>query len=322
LAWEVEEEGSMVIPPEASDEVNDGHDGGVDHSGEDDSSGDDSGDVDRSKRAQHGEGNKAGGESYVCMQKQKEGEVSLTCVKSTNNVIPQTEILPVPSVCEDTEEVGERHVVKEYPLEDVSKSGEIDKCITGGSQGAAEREIQVEGVGGPVPLGDSSQEEVVGLSDPSIQVVSGHEPLGQWEANPLGLGRLVDDGELRYSSFSEPEEALSSHRTKNPKTNPKLRRQKSSSKFNKLGVPKCFQLVEAMKEAGVRGRRRRARSGGDTTSIVEGVVEVGDSSKSRRLKQMQGENQSVTPTSGINLLSKDADLRDKQLHLKVRMRLN
>jgi hypothetical protein len=77
-----------------------------------------------------------------------------------------------------------------------------------------------------------------------------------------------------------------------------------------------------MKEAGVRGRRRRARSGGDMTSIVEGVVEVGDSSKSRRLKQMQGENQSVTPTSGINLLSKDADLRDKQLHLKVRMRLN
>jgi hypothetical protein len=73
---------------------------------------------------------------------------------------------------------------------------------------------------------------------------------------------LVEDGIERFSSLSEPEEVLSSFRSKNSKSTIRNRKIKQAAIANQLGVPKCIKLAEAMKERGNKGKRRRVKGGG------------------------------------------------------------
>jgi hypothetical protein len=131
---------------------------------------------------------------------------------------------------------------------------------------------------------------------------------------------LVEEENIRYSSLSEPEEVLSSQTPKVPKNFSKFRKHKSNSKFIPLGVPKCIQLVEIMKEAGPRSRRRRqidggvvagelqkGGDGGATTAVSSAAVS--DSNRDGRLRGMEemvrAENPCITPGSGLNLIVGD-----------------
>jgi hypothetical protein len=71
---------------------------------------------------------------------------------------------------------------------------------------------------------------------------------GLMSLDPPFRGLLVEEGFDRYSSISKPEDVLTSHKAKAPKS--KVRKQKAISKFNQLGVPKCLKLVEVVKESG------------------------------------------------------------------------
>ncbi|KAK2367022.1 heterogeneous nuclear ribonucleoprotein [Trifolium repens] len=104
--------------------------------------------------------------------------------------------------------------------------------------------------GGPIP-GDIQPICELGLSQ-RLPAPFSSDPIGpsNFSNDPPFLGRLVEEEVCRCSSISEPEEVLSSHRAKQPKSNPKHRNYKPATKFNPLGVPKCIQLVEAVKEGG------------------------------------------------------------------------
>jgi hypothetical protein len=144
--------------------------------------------------------------------------------------------------------------------------------------------------------------------------------VGLSATDPLVLGHLEDGAPLRYSSISEPEEVFSSNRDreKTTKNFPKFRKQKSSSKFNTLGVPKCIQFVESVQEAVPRTRKRRhkgkgfqqkckgAGSDGDIP-FERGSREVSSEGvQGRACEQVRDQNSKysgVTPKSGINLIS-------------------
>jgi hypothetical protein len=112
--------------------------------------------------------------------------------------------------------------------------------------------------------------------------------------------------------MSEPEEIHSSQRTKISKS--KCRRQKSNSKFPNLGVSKCVQLVEAMKEAAPKQRKQRHKGGvalsnGAEAEREEAAHVLVESTEERT--DMGGDKgptvantfSTPTPTSGLNLLS-------------------
>jgi hypothetical protein len=126
----------------------------------------------------------------------------------------------------------------------------------------------------------------------------------------------VEEEVTRYSSISEPEEVFSPLRTKVPKKTSNLKRNKSCAKFNQLGVPKCMQLAEAIKEGGHKGRRRRQRGGGcvsgaqmgqegegpqqASSNVHGGSTEVG----SRREEGLpHSSNYVQIPVSGVALIS-------------------
>ncbi|MCI14895.1 hypothetical protein A2U01_0036029, partial [Trifolium medium] len=125
------------------------------------------------------------------------------------------------------------------------------------------------------------------------------------------LGSLVARNfTLKGVFISEPEEVLSSQRNKAHNHIPNIRNQKSHSKFNKLGLPKCLQLAEAVKSGGGRARKRRLKGESRSSAVaVVGGDEVIYPAKaivcSHQNKTLDSDmaSPSITPTSGINLLS-------------------
>jgi hypothetical protein len=113
-------------------------------------------------------------------------------------------------------------------------------------------------VGGPVPNLNASQDSQ--FVDPPLVDLFRTGCKGEFQAT-------------RYSSLSEPEEVLSSHRSCCPKPSSRIRKHKQGAKPNDIGVPKFVQLVEAMKEAGSKLRRRRQKDGGGAidTEVVAAV---------------------------------------------------
>jgi hypothetical protein len=235
----------------------------------------------------------------------------LTSEKSTNMIITQKEIPPVSPVGVANEDVVMRQVVKGNVLAVLVYGEERDNSVTGESGGAFDVEVR-ENVkvdeGGPV-LNSNSHSGEVGLSDPvPVLSKSGLGVLGLKETNFSYLGLARQDEENRYSSISEPDEVLSPCRNSTLPSNPKMKRNKSCARFNKLGVPKCIQLVEAAKEAGRRNwSRRRKGKGEDGNSEAVGIQDCnsssGDGSSKEKEIQANSQNYRKTPASGMDLIS-------------------
>jgi hypothetical protein len=156
--------------------------------------------------------------------------------------------------------------------------------------------------------------EVAGCQDPGLEVTG----MGLVDPDPPFLGVLVEDGIIRDSSLSEPEETLSPFRSINPRHNHRNKKLNSLSNANNLGVPKCIKLVEAVKEMGARVKQRRQKGGEGISTMredeedVAGLMEVevveasedGDADQYRRKGEGREAFHGVsTPASGINLLS-------------------
>jgi hypothetical protein len=138
------------------------------------------------------------------------------------------------------------------------------------------------------------------------------------EGNPNHLGLFEDGSASRYSSLSEPEDALSVDRESFPKNINRLKKQKLASKFNMLGVPKCIQFAESIKEVGARVRRKRQKESGaqqicdggdlqgggqeDKGCAAETIV-VNEATGRRREGLQIMKRTPVSLPSGINLIS-------------------
>ncbi|KAK2434687.1 heterogeneous nuclear ribonucleoprotein [Trifolium repens] len=331
LGGEQEEEASLVVPSEHSDAV-----GAVSRadevlSGEDEDSGEE-GDVNVREKDQHG-GTIEDSSNRACNnQLLKEGVLPLTSNKSTNNSISQEVIPSVPtdSVC--IEETAMGHVAKEGVLAVLGDEVEMN---VGEVCGAREVEVSVfekENVGGPIldlcTPGMAKGDAEVDNGGPHVvkeypceelgrsvfvcnQTHDSSSGLGLEESDPLFVGRLVEEGEIRYSSLSEPEDVLSSQGVTVQRNNPKSRKHKPCSKFNPLGAPKCIQLTEILKEAGPKNRRRRNKGGCD---VLGGAVEVGvagnggEDSSGRgskiveSMERLYNSTGTPTPGSGLNMM--------------------
>jgi hypothetical protein len=164
----------------------------------------------------------------------------------------------------------------------------------------------------------------VGFADTSPGSIQlGSSGVGLKAVDPLDFGLCEGDSTLRYSSISEPKDVLSSCREKISKPNTKSRRQKSSTKFNKLGVPKCIHFAGSIKEAATRARRRRhkgrglqrsfdeAGSEGDIPfeeGLMEGSNGGGEDAGWRKKKNdLAGKKNGVTPSLGVNNLLSDSE---------------
>ncbi|GAU34283.1 hypothetical protein TSUD_321290 [Trifolium subterraneum] len=323
LGEDRELEGSLVVPSEASDDGGRDVGDGAMNSGEDDASGTEQ-DVDGRKISQHGGSFEVLGLSPRCGQVSKGGGKGLTCVKSTKNTFSHKEILPMLPVDVGLEETGMRIAVDVTVLttstnreerDNVSSSGtkkgdalEVDGTILGGPM--VEVESHSVSVGLVVVAPDPIQENdlaslmvvptdpiqetaIVGLvdisSDPAQVASLDMDPS---QTGPSHSDQDGDDFVTRYSSFSEPEEVISSQKARAIKKFPKPLKQKLGSNFNPLIAPKCIQLAEAVKEGGAREKKRRIKDdgglvGGKVTSeagaktLSNGIV-VGGKIKRRR----------------------------------------
>ncbi|KAK2449432.1 hypothetical protein QL285_008629 [Trifolium repens] len=305
---EQEEVGSVVVPGGGSGDEDVVSEGGEVNSGEDDISSDE---------LQHGGTNKGNSDVALGVQLPKGGENSLTCNKSTNIPSSQKEIPSVAPEDVGNVELGCSQGEKESSLAVSVKGGERISNGDCGTQEVVETIFLNQSIwfGGPHNHSDPHVEELGRpLPDPFR---SDPACLGLVQSDPHCLGQEVEEGVYRYSSMSEPEEVLSSHRSKVPNNLSKTRRQKSCSKVNPLVAPKCLKLVEAMKEGGARARRRRQKGG--VSGIGEGAevedvaskelnyVEVRAGSEDedhRSIEEVSRRKESIrTPTSGINHIS-------------------
>ncbi|WJX18268.1 hypothetical protein P8452_08083 [Trifolium repens] len=318
-----EDEGSRVAPVAASDKVDEVSGEGAEGSGSDDMSGDEL-EVDGRGNMLLVEEHEVGCNSVQCNQVTKERNETLTSEKSTNFCNSQMEILSAPVEKGNSEEVVIGHNTQEVLLVENTACGDNSCQEVGGAKqkgGTEVLNLSVE-VGGPLSEGGPLSVGA-GLSRPMCDpfpLVFGNP--AQVYSDPPFLGRLVEDDVYRCSYFSEPEEVLSPHRSKatKPKPNSRMKRNKSCSKFNQLGVPMCIKLAEAMKEASGRAKKLRkkgsgvGRNGGGNESEAGGVggmtngesVVVGGNNRggpSRQGKRQKGPVAVQTPNSGLGLLS-------------------
>jgi hypothetical protein len=263
---DIEDMGSKVVPSEVEGAVDeDGFSDGVANSGEDENSGDE---AERDVLVVGKHGVRLEGNSVQAMRLQVPQSSNKTLTFEKSAYVPNTlkESLSVPPGAVGIEEEVMGQKDKGVDLAVLTRGEDIDRCVVDGSQEAEDREnvelvgsdVAVVG-GGPAP--NLNSPFGVGLSDP-----------GQVQAqNPHFVDSLLSgqnftgcEGEIeatRYSSLSEPEEVLSCHRSRYPKPSSKIRKQKPGVKPNGIGVPKFVQLVEALKEAGPKLRRRRQKEG-------------------------------------------------------------
>jgi hypothetical protein len=231
------------------------------------------------------------------------------------------EILPVPQVV--TDNVGQVMRQEDTDLqlavvvvEEDREDGETNQVEVGVRSG---ENVGIENVIGGPSLGIEVLNDVAGRIDPGIAPIGlGQNEVGLMNSDPPFLGVLVEDGIERFSSLSEPEEVLSSFRSKNSKSTIRNRKIKQASMANQLGVPKCIKLAEAMKERGNKGKRRRVKGARELKNrIGEGALEIVSAVMARaenvrdtglevnRRRQEGGSltRTGSTPGYGLNLIS-------------------
>ncbi|GAU20806.1 hypothetical protein TSUD_132910 [Trifolium subterraneum] len=310
------EDGGSLVMPVANSEAgrSGGSIDGVANSGEDDDSGNDL-DVDVSGEPHNGGRLEVVGGGTMQSQEARRGDFSLACAKSTNISLPQKEILSVQPGNVGNEVTGEEQVACGMVLAVSDEGVERERCLLSGTQGGVDVEKVVLRDSGPIVSVDH-----LDLSpNPITPIQTG---LGQSSVAPSEMGFQGEFLEPRYSSISEPEEVLSSHRKKKNRNIPKSGKQKSCAKFNPLGVPKCLQMAEASTGAGSKVRRRRVKHQGDQTRgvevrAVERVVDVETMAvnfnctegklQQSKTKQPGYRSHRQTPSSGIDLLSGSGD---------------
>ncbi|KAK2355654.1 hypothetical protein QL285_093046 [Trifolium repens] len=200
---------------------------GADGSGSDDMSGEEF-EVDGRGNMLHVEKHEVGCDSVQCDQVPKEGNVILTCEKSTNSCNSQMEIPSVPL------DKGVSEKVQEVLLVENTTSEDKGCQEVGGVRGLDETEYlnQLVDEGGP-QRSVGAPSDGVGLSkpisdpkslDPSNPAQSNTDLPTQIYLDPQFLGRLVEEDVYRCSSFSEPEEVLSPRRSKAVNSRSKMKR--------------------------------------------------------------------------------------------------
>jgi hypothetical protein len=319
LRREIEDEGSMVVPLAGLNEVVDGGGGGDDNSGEDEDSGEE--EVGQVRVImQEGGSHVANSDNSGSVQETKEGDISLTCEKSTKFPNFEKEIL---SVCLGSVGIKERENAtdeKEMYLE-VSRRDEVREIsAAGGTKGVVEGEHVESESGGPPP-GFEFARKKNGLRDPVPDPIQpGHKELGLVVPNPSAVGLFEEGGEIiRYSSVSEPEDISSSGREFYQRNMSKSRKQKPGAIFPKIGVPKFVQFAESVQDFGPRNRRKKqqrrrgchknsneAGSDGDIPLELETAIlrlKDGEGSSRRQERVLLSRNPGATPNSGINLLT-------------------
>jgi hypothetical protein len=195
-----------------------------------------------------------------------------------------------------TNETEERENEENFLQKETVGECGVHRGVASQVDGAVDNHIDVAGILNPV-------QEPSHLGLPS---------LGLENSDPPFLGVLVNENFCRCSTMSEPEDLHSFQKSKLTKS--KCRRHKHNSKFPTLGVPKCVQLVEAMKEAAPKQRKRRHKGGVALSNGAEAVVEEAEQvvvvlSEGRTV--LGGDTGPIamnnfstpTPTSGLNLLS-------------------
>jgi energy-coupling factor transporter ATP-binding protein EcfA2 len=313
LTGEEEVEVSQVASAAVAGAVDVVADGNDDNSGEDEASGDEGeGDVWEAK--QQGERHEVSCVRNVGGELLKEGDLVLTYVKSTNQVNLEIVIPSVTPGEAEKVELAKCQAKKEIIL-DLSTSQEERDCLEeGGVRGGVNSNFVNEerDKGGPMCVTEQSNGEMGRTKSLADGPDSG-------DLDQQFVGRLVEETVCRYSSVSEPEEVLDSHRSKVTK-NAKHRRQNPGTVFNPIGVPKCLKLVEALKEGGVKSKKkkRRQKEEGFQENEIE-VIEGGDfndkheeGEKRRRSHVITDCRQNIgvgsvtggsIPASGINLIS-------------------
>jgi hypothetical protein len=237
MGEDLDDVGSKVVPSEVGEVVEeDGFSEGAVNSGDDDNSGDET-EKDVRAVAQHGERLEGKLVQTMRLQVSQKRNETLTLEKSANVSNSFKESLPVTSGAVGSGEVVMGQKEKEGVLAVLEKGKGEDRCVgedvevVCGSLESVDRENvplvgnDVVEVGGGPGLFLNPITPLVGLPDP-----------GQFEAQdsllgvPSILGQSFSgcEGELeasRYSSLSEPEEVLSSHRSRCPKPTSRFRKQ-------------------------------------------------------------------------------------------------
>jgi hypothetical protein len=303
LNGEMEDESSRVFPAGCLEEGDEVSGGRVSSSGADEESGEEN-----EADMVTGEGIEVEKDGTKVIQSTNEGVVALTCAKSIEFRNSNMEIPCAPQV--ETEKVHQEACLDSDFSE---KEGGKDKPGVSGPILVEETvglDLQDARNGADVEI----LNDVAGLQDPGLNPTG----LGLVDPDPPFLGVLVEDGIIRDSSLSEPEETLSPFRSINPRHNHRNKKLNSLSNANNLGVPKCIKLVEAVKEMGARVKQRRQKGGEGISTMredeedVAGLMEVevveasedGDADQYRRKGEGREAFHGVsTPASRINLLS-------------------
>ncbi|GAU37848.1 hypothetical protein TSUD_57080 [Trifolium subterraneum] len=278
-------------------------------------------------KKQHWEENEEDRDISKYAQVSKGEDKVLTSEKSTNNPNSKEAILSITlgEAGVMDKDMEKRQTKQTTVLVDSRKELLCDTCKCGGTLG-----------GGPVPAVDLTIEQaglVDSHMDPLIDPIHEVGEATEQSKDPKQVGLEVDpvdpvspsgceivgiqdpgspksiilgmERDKRYSSVSEPEEALSSHRAGSRKQISKLKKQKSYSKFNQLGAPKCIWLAEALTGGGGLAWSRRHK-GDHHLAVVVGMVEGRVPSKEKSRvgdRDVVKEHRCDTLASGINLIS-------------------
>jgi hypothetical protein len=303
----LEDEVSQAVPLENDNSGDEASGEGEEFSGEDEVSGDEH-EVDGTKLELYGDGHEVGCGRVLGDQLPKQRNFPLTCDKS-NNITNFNEVIPPVLVDNVVLEEKVSDICDKDGVGSVSSKDDDNRALTEGGTRTLEETICLnKGVG-----------EVAGLSNPVIDPML-PDLIGpaQQFSDPPFLGQLVEEGVNRVSSISEPEEMFTPQRNKLSK----IRRNKSCSKFNQLGVPKCIKLVEMVKESKasekkLRSQRRggsaigsdEGRTGAETwthhhlTDMAEEGTDGREGCSNRQDERWKGSIPGATPVSGLQFLS-------------------
>ncbi|GAU23412.1 hypothetical protein TSUD_331090 [Trifolium subterraneum] len=282
VGGEREDVGSLVVPSEGSDEVEEEFVGVADNSGEDEASGNEL-DVDMAKNVQHGGRYDTKSDRPMSEQVAKRSDEVLTCEKSTNFSNSQKENMYVAHGYVVNEETVIRQREKGIVLAVSTKVVEACVCSSGGTREMEDKEKIELGGGGPTKPCVSPIMNL-GLEDSNPDpILKGKVILGCLEPDPSKTTHVSEEVDLRCSSVSEPEE-----------------------------------VAESLKSGGAKSRRRRTKEGGflpdaedvggaDESLNINGVAvnNSGAVDGSRGSKEQKAGSVTpwLTPTSGINLIS-------------------
>jgi hypothetical protein len=273
------DEGSRLVPSEASGEEEEEVFGGGDGNSGDDEASEPELDGDVSVTIQKG-GNHE--EARVCDLREEEA-------RKRNDPLSSEKSTEIP----DSNE-GIKSVIQSVGGSDllVTKLGDKGSELVGPTYGV---DVIHEGMNGP---GLGGVGGAVLLPDPRVDLGCSVQVLDPAQKAPSEVGsedclRCAEgpsefEQVSRFSSISEPEDVLRHTKVAKQKKSSKNKNHRSISKVQQQGAPKCLRLLEAVKEGHGRVRRRCSKLA-TTTNLEPSINPVVSCS-------------GLTPSSGLKLL--------------------